>query len=85
MLPIDYLKLNKANTNYIVTKKPFMIGPNMWWFVIKNDKDYVFDIDVTSKELFELYGEIINSIDFDDFMVKAKSGNLELEKYHFTE
>ena len=81
--PLESLKLRKLNTNYIVIEKPLMIGPTLWWFPIKNTDGYAIDIWVTSNELYELYGDVTNSIDFDDFLTKAKSGNLELDKYNF--
>lgn len=77
MKPIDRL-----NFNYIITKEPFMYDLNMWWFVIQNDEEYVFDITVSTNKLYELYGKV-TGLDFNNFLIKAKAGELELTKYKF--
>jgi hypothetical protein len=69
---------------YTIVKNPFMYDFHKWWFVIKNDEDYVFDIIVSTDELYELYGEV-TGLDFNDFLMKAKAGELDLTKYKFND
>lgn len=76
--PTYKLRLNKLNLSYKITKEPYMIGNDLWWFVIENIDGYVLDIYATSKELFELYGELTN-LEYDDFISKAKAKELDLK------
>jgi hypothetical protein len=76
MKPIDRLKFN-----YKITKEPFMYDLNMWWFVIENDEGYVFDITVSTDKLYELYGDV-TGLDFENFVIKAKAGELNLKNIY---
>ena len=60
--------------NYTVTKEPFMFQNDKWWFVVQNDENYVFDVDVSTDELFKLCVEN----DFNEFLTNAKAGKLNL-------
>lgn len=83
--PVDILLRNKReDLTYTITKEPFMVKNNLWWFIIKDSSDYIFDITVSTKELYELYGDITN-LSFDEFVTKTKAGELNLKNLTINE
>jgi hypothetical protein len=66
----------------IVTKNPFMVRNNRWWYVVVDKDEFVYDAVCTTKQYFAMYKELSGEeIEYDRFVELAKAGELDLTKY----
>lgn len=75
--------LSKFKKEYIdleATTKPYMYKYNKWWFVLKNEQGYLIDITCTTKQYYKIYKQKGGELSFDDFLVLAKAGEINLNK-----
>jgi hypothetical protein len=77
-----FCKFKKEDINLKIIKNPLMIGPNKWWYVIEDENGYIIDKQCTSRQYFKIYKHKTgdNSLKFDEFLAKAKSGEIDLKQ-----
>jgi hypothetical protein len=76
------IKFKKEHIDFKITKKPFMIKNNIWWYVAMDENGYIQDMICTTKQYYKIYkhknkgSDILN---FDTFLNLAKAGEIVLK------
>lgn len=58
-----------------VTKQPFLVQCNRWWYVYVDEQGYLHDKFMTTKQYYKLYSKI-EKLEFEEFLIKAKAGKI---------
>jgi hypothetical protein len=68
--------------DFEVTRNPFMIKNNIWWYVIIDENGYIKDITCTSRQYYKIYkhkNKNSQILDFEKFLELAKAGDINLK------
>jgi len=75
-------KFKKEHINFNIIKNPFMIGPNLWWYVVELEDGVIIDKTCTSRQYFTIYRHKTGDLNmgYSSFLEKAKAGEINLKK-----